>query len=814
MRPGDENGIRAGSGRRAGPRALMIGLLAVASLACLAGCSDQRLSWLPYEFQATPKPFGVRPNERPQPGPSHLWADLDGDGFEELFGAAPAGFTCKKPTYPWPQVAWQHPLPAWLPEHEPPGMLCLDYDLEGDGRPDLVITAAGSLGLRWLTQVVDPSTGYVKAEFTLEIEDGRRRDGRWDGFLVPMGGVPGGVRGGGLVLFVVSVGFDVDGRGLWAVEPTTGEIVWQVETGPAPDYDSQLVDLDHDGRREIVIGGRGVDNRAGGRINGASDDSSHVMVFDDRGRSLWQHAMAAYPSGVQLAMADVDRDGVLDVIAAGGCHATDDGILRVYAGMTGELIGAREFESTVSDLLVEPGPDDTMRLVVCERLGGVGRYEVSRDGRIERLRRVVFDSEFSYAEFQRARVSGKPLLVGRLQDVGIAVLTPDLAVAAFLEYDDEHANRDPIKFWQLDAGAPILVSASHPGRSFVLRRARWPWYVGGATVLALAVPVGLAVRRRRRPIGAALERELGLRLLERLQTLRHENFGTLHNLSRLVWFCESALEDHLEPRPPSGQILQAVADTRETTLRRLEEIVALAGQANVREHRVASLADSGDTLRAVLARCRPDVPLDLAVLLQELRTIHQALQVESANVRADIEARFEADLPGAFAAVLRAQQLVLEESAVTARVQGEVVAPATWRPAGSHAVRCDGDDLCFMLDNLVGNAIRAMAGSRERELRLAWRADGLRTVVTVEDTGCGIPPEDWPRVLAGEASTRDGGGFGLKRTREILTLFRGSLDIVDSRPGRGTTFELRLPRVIEDPVASGATAATDGKRTA
>ena len=74
----------------------------------------------------------------------------------------------------------------------------------------------------------------------------------------------------------------------------------------------------------------------------------------------------------------------------------------------------------------------------------------------------------------------------------------------------------------------------------------------------------------------------------------------------------------------------------------------------------------------------------------------------------------------------------------------------------------------------------------------------------VIDTGCGIPPEQLPKIFRPFHTTKTNGhGLGLPTTRKIIIAHGGSID-VQSEPGRGTKFTIRLP--------TGNKAATDDHR--
>jgi signal transduction histidine kinase len=289
-------------------------------------------------------------------------------------------------------------------------------------------------------------------------------------------------------------------------------------------------------------------------------------------------------------------------------------------------------------------------------------------------------------------------------------------------------------------------------------------------------------------------RELRRQLLGRLQILRHEKFGTLENLERLIWYL-SAVQDS-DPSDESSQvrIRSLVADTQNSTLARLRDIAALSRRVGIREARIAALEQECQELSGMLEQIAeaPDIRAanpGLAALTE----LGAALKRESRLIRAEAESFFSADALAILAEVLRAQSGELAAADVDVVVGGEMIGPETWQPSPAGlAVIADRDDLAFVLDNLVGNAIRAMAAMPQRHLAISWERTELRAYVRVADTGCGIPPDDWDRVLAGESRPGDGSGLGFKQTREFLKLYHAEMWIESSQPGKGTTFALSL----------------------
>ncbi len=113
----------------------------------------------------------------------------------------------------------------------------------------------------------------------------------------------------------------------------------------------------------------------------------------------------------------------------------------------------------------------------------------------------------------------------------------------------------------------------------------------------------------------------------------------------------------------------------------------------------------------------------------------------------------------------------------------------------------DGAKLRQVLVNLCGNAVKYTGRG---EIRLGLREDGECVVFEVGDTGIGIAPEHQARIfdrfwrVDGAAADGAGGmGIGLAAAREFSRLLGGEVE-VESEPGRGSTFRVRLPRTGGD----------------
>lgn len=107
------------------------------------------------------------------------------------------------------------------------------------------------------------------------------------------------------------------------------------------------------------------------------------------------------------------------------------------------------------------------------------------------------------------------------------------------------------------------------------------------------------------------------------------------------------------------------------------------------------------------------------------------------------------------------------------------------------------EGLARIFDNLIGNAVKYTPDGGRVSVQVAERPAGA--VVTITDTGIGIPAEDIPclwdefyRASNARHSGLPGTGLGLSIVRHLVEGFGGTV-AVQSEEGRGTTFKVTLP---------------------
>jgi two-component system, OmpR family, sensor kinase len=239
-----------------------------------------------------------------------------------------------------------------------------------------------------------------------------------------------------------------------------------------------------------------------------------------------------------------------------------------------------------------------------------------------------------------------------------------------------------------------------------------------------------------------------------------------------------------------------------------------------------------EALNELLARLR--VALDrerafLADAAHELRTPLTALDLQAQAVAAASGEDREAALADLRAGVARVARLVGQLLAVAREQHGAAAAPvpldldelvrrtvAEFVPlaeaAGidlgiesAEAVRVSGDAdaLRRLLGNLLDNAVRYTPAGGRVDVCVAREAGApARAVVTVTDTGPGIPPGERERVFDRfhrvPGTTGTGSGLGLALVQSIAARHDGEVVLEDGPGGSGLRAALRLPALPAD----------------
>ena len=240
------------------------------------------------------------------------------------------------------------------------------------------------------------------------------------------------------------------------------------------------------------------------------------------------------------------------------------------------------------------------------------------------------------------------------------------------------------------------------------------------------------------------------------------------------------------------------------------------------DHALNRMTHQVDTNQRTLQSFMADVSHELRTPLTSIRGFMQALRdgtamdpqrQERSTAIIDEEARRMLrlvedllDLSRMQAGEFRLQQVATDTGELIAhvaevfrqRAEESGLALHTEVSEGMPPLHCDYDRLVQVLTNLTDNALQhTEAGSVTLRATTEPETNGLRMLLTVEDTGEGIPPAEIDRLFdrfyrAESTAKRRGTGLGLAISREIVRAHGGEI-IAASTEGVGTRFRITLP---------------------
>jgi two-component system, sensor histidine kinase and response regulator len=161
------------------------------------------------------------------------------------------------------------------------------------------------------------------------------------------------------------------------------------------------------------------------------------------------------------------------------------------------------------------------------------------------------------------------------------------------------------------------------------------------------------------------------------------------------------------------------------------------------------------------------------------------------SISVDITSIRESFAPASVSIIVSRAVENVQSQAIRKAIEIETSLPDAMHPI-------EGNELTMVeaLGNIIGNAVKYTHIGGHVSVRA--REENRHVHITVADNGIGIAQEDLPYLFDDffVGKTRPGGerssGVGLAITRRIIEAHDGSIT-VDSSPGKGSTFTIRLP---------------------
>ena len=236
-----------------------------------------------------------------------------------------------------------------------------------------------------------------------------------------------------------------------------------------------------------------------------------------------------------------------------------------------------------------------------------------------------------------------------------------------------------------------------------------------------------------------------------------------------------------------------------------DRLAALGEMAAAIAHEVKNPLSGIEVMAGILKRQlteSPDAQNILADIIKEAKMANVIVQEVLAFVR-PLRLQVEDVSVGD---VVRDAVTMAESHWQKGKIEIRVEVPESLRP-----IQGDPHQLRQIFTNFVTNAFEAMNGAGtieitaiaidgEEESTAAEQTPGPMVMITITDTGPGIPPEVMDRIFSPFFTTKpQGSGLGLAIVRKIVDAHDGRID-VGQRPGGGTVFRVTLPVRSQQPL--------------
>jgi len=539
----------------------------------------------------------------------------------------------------------------------------------------------------------------------------------------------------------------------------SGQIEWRLPTGATPTGGSAIIDVDGDARKDLLLGlgapGNGVEA-------GAWDDGhSYVIAVNVEGDTLWSRQLGGYSSSVELAADDLDGDGTIEVVTALNYHSELDAVrpeLAIWRGSDGTLLDTLRIGSPANCVLIEQctegkrifagASDGTLRRLRWEK--GVLEVESTLNchDAVESMASVVLHPVFD--EWRLVAGMGKGT---------VAVVDEWLSPLAMVHIDETIDSSGKVRPTTVEtptgtAGA-ILVRTTNKTHRYIIATKPLPLWMRLLIPLLGAVAVAALVPASRRASLAALRRWLLPKdtrddsieeLLTALTTAGHGKLSATSTFRRLRRQSEMIRTNEGDV-PPAFQerFTDALGNSRDIGIPGVATIVRLSERVGTAPAHTRHLSSALERLRALIHDMPATLPdeSDAASLEARLDEILPVLDKALGGIKYAAELERSSSLGAELGRALRSRSSEIERLGV------DLESP---NPGALKSARVLGtpQELSFVLDNLLGNAIRAMANEAERRLRISVEMGPRWVVLRIEDTGRGDPRQAWRQDRARE----------------------------------------------------------------
>jgi len=684
---------------------------------------------------------------------------------------------------------------------------CRVADLQRDGKPEVILARVGQTTCWFEVYRYDGhDLRLVTTSKRMQLPD-RDRSGRWEGNLRVETVFDQDSDGVLDLVCSFGSGYDMWPRGVWIFSGRTFAAIDSVPTAGPIDHAKRVMLCE--GRTPadavMLIPTNAPGN--GNRVGPFSDSLNYLIAVDGTCGLLWYMNPVAKPHVWDYGVCEADSDGVPEVIVtadepAGG--AAIDHEVRALDLRTGIEERFLSLPSNARGICAGDLNRDTRSEIVVAMTDG--RVQVL-NGDLSVLASRVFGAGLDILEITDVDLDGSPDILVRCGGEAAYVLDSKLNIIASREFPTTPV---PMKisrpasdrrYIHALAAGEIMNLRMLPVEGLPLRVAGGGWrafvlLLAAGLVLGLALGIWISWARSRTSMPGRREmrsRQVRDQLLAALCGFDHSGTA-LSSLQRLAQYCEVAPDQDGARYTEYTQRLGSIVGTyRDFTRGLLQEIAGLCTRLDGDGIDPCNLNKVVGELNRLIGDGETPEGRQVA-MVHYGRSRAQAISRNAIAVLTEVKAlrrslldSYRVDVNAAVCRVIAATGDRLADHGVgrlSVSFEGQAVGV--------------GDEEGFKrcLEIIMINAAEAMSGRDRREVLISVRVGNGSAVVRVEDTGSGIPREEWEHIFDRGVSTRGlERGLGLYHARQTLAKYGATIHVESSTPGKGATFAMRLRAV-------------------
>ena len=674
-------------------------------------------------------------------------------------------------------------------------------DITSDEKLEVLLSM--KFGDKAWAEVYDCEGQFLKRTEPILLED-NCKDGKWDGNIDHFGAIDVNGDGRKDILASVTAGYDLRPRGLFAFDWNTGRNLWGFLTGPPP-AKIVTIDLDGDSFEDILFN---TTSPANGNVIGNMDDGhSYLITLNREGKLLWKRQASDEFYFCNFAVEDIDRDGEIEIIhdynTGSPTDPTTQWGIRILSGKSGKIEKFLPFSKCCSFL----GLADLNRDGNKEIIAGTAEGDL-----------MVLDKELNILPPRHeGNFSFGPVEVRDIDENGeLEIITHGGNVLEILDHKlrviGKHnfpRNIGNVKYLRNPKQKGLLsVRVGRPPESqflllkFVKSKASTVsfvnsrfssviYFLAGVIVSVLALFAYWKLHNRvgqllstRRDTSAARESLLG--------ALSAFGLGKLPtaNLDRLSLLFKNIPEDLKTFNEYANRIKETVNTFQEYTSVALQNIEERAVRAKITKEKVELLHTHLQDIKTMITQLgaqnfRFDKVKDIG---QGIATLADDLEDDMKAIQKELYPYFSCDVLDSVQKVLAAASAEMRQENVSFKglmIKGDIGGQGFIQESEFSAI----------VEDLISNAIFALRESEVKEISVGVTFGERKIGIAVSDTGCGIPRDDTSKIFDRDFSTKKEGGFGLYYAKTTLARYGGSIKVLKSEVGKGTTMLVEVKRI-------------------